>query len=1035
MASKGIKGITVEIGGDATGLDKALKGVDNTSVKLNSELKEVNKLLKFDPSSATGLAQKQELLTKSIENTSTKLNQLKSAQSEVDAQFKSGKIGEEQYRAFQREISTTGQSLKSYKTQLNGLQAEQAKLGQNTDRLNTYFKASGKSIDDFADVLGSRLVNSIKNGTATSDQLEIALNKIGKGALGADVDISKFKTTLDSVKSGNSLDNVKTELSKIAPEADKAEKSIDELGNSVKSGNLMKAGEVVAGVGDKIKDLADSAKDAALEFGGAFGKIAANTNLSKAEMEKLKGVAKDVFKSGVTDSIDEATNATVLMKGAFKDLNDADLTKLTSSVISLSERTGTDVSENVKGTSQLMKQFGLDSTQAFDLVASGYKNGLNYSGDFMDTLNEYAPLFSTTGYSAQEMLSILQNGMEAGSMNTDKTADAVKELQIRLGDGSMDKAIASFSDNSKEVFGKWKEGKATVKDVASSIQEDLKKMSPQDQQAALSTLSTQFEDLGIKGALSLFDVKTGYDNVAGAMAGASEKDPSQEWQASLNELKTVLQEVGVEVLKALKPLIEFIVDLAKKFNGLSEPVKQFILIFGGILAVLAILAPIIAAVMAVGATVGFIAVLIGAAIALIIAIVMNWGKIVEWLKGVWGGLSTWFSNLWQGIKDTISNVWQGISDFFVGMWQGIVNTAAAIFTPIIQVFQVIFMTIQAVIEGIWLVITSILKAAWDIIVALASFIFTPIIELFAGIWNAISGVITTVWNFIAGFLGGIWNAISGVAMTVFSAIAGFFSGIWNAISGVITSVWSGIVGFLSGIWNTISGVATGVFSAIASFLSGIWNGISSVISSVWGAITGTISSVINGISNIISNVFNAIKGTAVSIWNGIKNAIVSPIEEAKNTISNIIDAIKGFFSGLSFKLPKFDMPPMPHFSIQGKFSLSPPSVPSLGVDWYAKGGILTKPTIFGMNGNTPMGGGEAGKEAVAPLSDLMAYVQTAVKAEIGGMDANFSQMIQLLTVIASKDLNFNMDGKAITEIVDGHMNTQQQQSQFGLGRI
>ena len=132
-----IKGITVEIGGDSSGLDKALKGVNTTSVKLNTELKEVNKLLKFDPSNATGLAQKQELLTKSIENTSEKLAQLKSAQAQVEQQFANGKIGEEQYRAFNREISTTEQSLNSYKTQLAVLQAEQQKLGQNTDRLNT----------------------------------------------------------------------------------------------------------------------------------------------------------------------------------------------------------------------------------------------------------------------------------------------------------------------------------------------------------------------------------------------------------------------------------------------------------------------------------------------------------------------------------------------------------------------------------------------------------------------------------------------------------------------------------------------------------------------------------------------------------------------------------------------------------------------------------------------------------------------------------------------------------------------------------
>ncbi|MCJ1989024.1 phage tail tape measure protein [Lactococcus carnosus] len=933
MANKAIKGITVEIGGDASGLDKALKGVDNTSVKLNGELKEVNKLLKFDPSSVTGLAQKQELLTQSIENTSSKLNQLKSAQSEVDAQFKSGKIGEEQYRAFNREISTTEQSLKSYKTQLSGLQAEQAKLGQNTDRLNTYFQASGKSIDDFADILGTRLVNSIKNGTATSDQLEIALNKIGKGALGADVDINKFKSTLDSVKNGNSLDNIKKELSEIAPQANKAETSIEDMNKTITGGGMMAAADAVSKVGDKIVDLGNQAKNAALEFGSAFGGIAANTNLSKAEMEKLKGVATEVFESGVTDSIKVATDATVLMKGAFKDLNDSDLTKLTSSVISLSERTGTDVAENVKGTSQLMKAFGLDSTQAFDLVASGYKNGLNYSGDFMDTLNEYAPLFATTGYNAQDMLQILSNGMENGSMNTDKTADAVKELQIRLGDGSMDKAITNFSDNSKEVFEKWKNGQATVKDVATSIQQDLKNMTPTEQQKALSVLSTQFEDLGIKGAASLFDVKGGFDNVKGSMDSATEKDPAQEWQSSWNKFSSSLQGIGVDILTALQPVLDFAADMAEKFKALPQPLQTFIEVVGGLIAIFTILIPIIAALaFVVGildiALLPFIAIVVAiiAIIALIVVAIQNWGAIVDWLKGVWNAFAGWIVGLWNGIKEMASNVWQAIADFFVGLWNGIKDTAS--------------------------------------------------------------------------------------------------------------SVWQGISDFFSGLWQGIKDIASNIFNGIKDFLSGIWNGIKDTISNVWNSITSTISNVINGIKNTISNVFNGIKDTATNVWNAVKNAITQPIEAAKNIVSGIIDKIKGFFN-FKLKFPDISIPhiPMPHFSMSGSFNPLKGQIPKIGVDWYAKGGILTKPTVFGSNGNNLMVGGEAGKEAVAPLSDLMAYVQSAVKQEIGGMDANFSQMIQLLTIIASKELSLNMDGKSVTEIIDGHMNNQQQQSQFGLGRI
>ena len=146
--------------------------------------------------------------------------------------------------------------------------------------------------------------------------------------------------------------------------------------------------------------------------------------------------------------------------------------------------------------------------------------------------------------------------------------------------------------------------------------------------------------------------------------------------------------------------------------------------------------------------------------------------------------------------------------------------------------------------------------------------------------------------------------------------------------------------------------------------------------------------------------------------------------------------IKGLFN-FKLKFPDISIPhiPMPHFRISGSFNPLKGQIPSIGIDWFANGGILTKPTAFGMNGNKIMVGGEAGKEAVAPLSDLMAYVEKAVANQIGQMDSNFAQMIQLLTIIASKDMNMNMDGKAVMQIIDQHMNTQQQQDEFGIGRL
>ena len=112
MPSSNLKGINIQLGAETTGLDKALAGVNKSAKDAQIELRQVEKLLKMDPGNTTLLAQKQELLTKSIEATKDKLQQLKAAQEQVEAQFKSGQIGEAQYRAFQREIAKTEQDLK-----------------------------------------------------------------------------------------------------------------------------------------------------------------------------------------------------------------------------------------------------------------------------------------------------------------------------------------------------------------------------------------------------------------------------------------------------------------------------------------------------------------------------------------------------------------------------------------------------------------------------------------------------------------------------------------------------------------------------------------------------------------------------------------------------------------------------------------------------------------------------------------------------------------------------------------------------------
>lgn len=148
-----IKGITVEIGGDTTGLDKALKSVNSSITKTQSALNDVNRLLKLDPSNTVLVAQKQELLAQAVSQTEEKLSALEAAQEQVAAAFARGDIGADKYQAFQREIEETRGKLNKYKTDLSDLQTEQDALSQNTARLEKLFAATGTEVDDYADVL------------------------------------------------------------------------------------------------------------------------------------------------------------------------------------------------------------------------------------------------------------------------------------------------------------------------------------------------------------------------------------------------------------------------------------------------------------------------------------------------------------------------------------------------------------------------------------------------------------------------------------------------------------------------------------------------------------------------------------------------------------------------------------------------------------------------------------------------------------------------------------------------------------------
>lgn len=821
MASKKIQGITIKLGVDETALGKALKSIRNESKGISGELTQVNRLLKFDPGNTEVLAQKQTLLAKAVETSTKELDALKKAQGQVEDMFKNGDIGEKEYREFQRTVVQAEQSVKKYETQLKSLKTEEENLRNGTKQLNTLLEATGKSLDDFQDILGTRLTTALKNGTANSDDLTVAINKIGKAALGSDTDLAKMRDALNQIDSGG-IDQVRQSLQELKAESDDASDSLKGISEGVSAGNLMNAADQVSQLGDKVIELGQNTIGASQNLENAAAKVTGYFGETGAAAEENANLIKEIYENGIGDSFDSVANAVIAVKDNIKDLNQTQLSNITQQAITLDELYGIDMNESLRGVNSLMQHFGLDAESAMDLLVSGTQNGLDKTNELGDNLSEYAGKFAEAGYSAEEYFQLLQNGLESGAYNLDKVNDSINEVTTRLADGTIADAIGNYSQETQDLFKQWQNGEATQKQVIDSIVSDINEC--KNQQEALNLASTAFgtmaEDGGLKVISSLTSVGDAYVNVSGKASEMQDSTTTsaQEMEASVRKIQDALAPIGEDLITIMQPLLDIIAEVADMFGSLPEPIRNFIEVFTGISALAAIITPVITVIMALnGALVALagaglapiigIVAAVAAAIAGIIAVIQNWGAITDWLSEKWQMFQEWFGNLWNKISETVQTVWIGIKDFLADIWQQIYNVIEVPLNLVKSIIEGAMYAIYAVIYTVWEVIKKALGAAWDWISGVASDIFEPLADFFGNIWNNIRDTTSSVWDSIKSTLSGIWD------------------GIYSKAKDAFTKVWDFIKGGFNDLKDTIGGIVSGLANAIIKPIGGAVNGV------------------------------------------------------------------------------------------------------------------------------------------------------------------------------------------------------------------
>ena len=628
----------------------------------------------------------------------------------------------------------------------------------------------------------------------------------------------------------------------------------------------MDAADALSGVGDAIIDAGSKAVDGFASLESATSRVNTYFGLTGDAAEQMGGVVENVFRSGVTDSLDVVADAVIAVNNNLKDLDPTSLETITNQAITMEQVFGADMNETMRGVNALMTNFGLDAQAAMDYLVTGTQNGLDKTQELGDNLSEYSGKFSQAGYSAQEYFQLLQNGLEGGAYNLDRVNDSINEVTTRLSDGTIEESLGLFSAKTQETFAAWQQGGATQKDVINAIVSDIAEATTQ--QEALTLASTAFGSLGEDANLGVIESLTtlgdSYGDVAGAAQEMSESSttPMQTLQGAINELQLALAPVGEQLLNLatqyLPPIVEGITNLVQGFLNLPGPVQTFIGVLAGVLAAFSALAPVITAVMGIITTFGtaalapIIPIIAGvtAAITAIILIFQNWGSIVEWFGNAWNTVFTAAQNLFQTVVEAVKGF---ISD------------------------------LVANIQEKWEAIKTAISNAMDAIQTTVS-----------NIWNAITTTISNVINNIKTTISNVWNAIKSTISSVLNAIKSTISNIWNGIKSTISNAMNAIKSTISNIWNTIKST---VSSAINSIKSTVINVFNSVVSGISSAMSGVYNAVRNGFNSAI-NFIRSLPGQAVA-WgrdfiNGLKNGIMAGVNGIVNAVKGVANKIRSF---------------------------------------------------------------------------------------------------------------------------------------------
>ena len=853
MAGNRIKGITVEIGGDTTKLQTALKGVNTEIRNTQSQLKDVERLLKLDPGNTELIAQKHRLLAQAVSETREKLETLKTAQQQADEALRNGTISQDQYDALQREIVETEQRLRSLEEQANQSATALQKIRATGEKLQTVgnkISSVGQKLLPVTGVVTGLGTAAVK----TAADFDSAMSRVAavSGATGSDFDSLRDKAREMGAKTKFSATEAADAMNYMAMAGWKTEDMLSGIEGVM---------YLAAASGEALATPSDIVTDALT----AFGLTAADS-----------GHFADVLAAASSNA-----NTNVSMMG--------ETFKYCAPVAGALGFSVEDTAEAIG----LMGNAGIKASQAGTSMRSIMTN---LTGDVKlsgAAIGDVTIATTNADGSMRSLSAILADCRVAFAGMTE--AEKANNAEALVGKNAMSGFLALMNaapEDIEKVSGAVNNCKDAAKNMADTMQDNLEGqltiLKSQLQEMAIS-----FGDLLMPAVRSIVSELQGMVNVLNAMPDG---------------VKRVIMIVAL-LAAALGPVL---IIIGKTLSAIGTIMTWAPKLAGAISAVKGAFAALSATMMA-----NPIAIVIAAIAALVAAFIYLWNTNEEfrqfWIRlwneikevavQVWTAVSQFLVSAWNGIRNTAVAVWNGIRDFFSGLWAGIKTLFTTVVTAISTFLVGAWNGIRATVMAVWNAISAFLGSVWNGIKSVITNVVNGIRTFLQSAWNGIKTTITTVMNAIRTVISTVWNGIRTIISTVLNGIRGTVNSVWNGIRNTISSV-------VNGIKNAVSSAFNAMWSGIRSTISGIYNTIRDGLGNAVNYITGLASAgwrwgadIINGIVNGIRSCIGAVANAVTDVSNTIRSHLHFSVPD-EGPLTDFESWMPDFMSGLAEGIEK-----------------------------------------------------------------------------------------------------------------------------------